>query len=45
MLIRISLIVAIIAGLAIAALNFTKVKDKISTLQTNLATETAANDE
>lgn len=41
MLIRISLIVAIIAGLAIAALNFTKVKDKVTTLQTDLKQETA----
>jgi hypothetical protein len=45
MLIRISLIVAIIAGLAVGALNFVKVKEKISTLQTNLATETAAHQE
>ncbi len=39
MLIRISLIVAIIAGLAVGALNFTKLKEKIVTLQTNLKTE------
>ncbi len=45
MLIRISLIVAIIAGLAVGALNFVKVKEKITTLQTNLATETAAHKE
>ncbi len=41
MLIRISLIVAIIAGLAVAVLNFTQVKDKVTTLQTNLKEETA----
>jgi chromosome segregation ATPase len=40
MLIRISLIVAIIAGLAVGALNFVTVKQKVTTLQTNLATET-----
>jgi hypothetical protein len=40
MLIRISLIVAILAGLAVGGLNFVKVKEKIETLQTNLATET-----
>lgn len=37
MLIRISLIVAIVAGLAIGALNFVVVRDKITTLQTDLA--------
>lgn len=42
MLIRICLIVAIVAGLAAGALNFTKVKEKITGLQENLATETAA---
>ena len=42
MLIRISLIVAIIAGLAVGVLNFLKVKEKITTLQTNLDTETKA---
>ena len=41
MLIRISLIVAIIAGLAVTVLNFTQVKDKVTTLQTNLKEETA----
>jgi regulator of replication initiation timing len=41
MLIRISLIVAIIAGLAVAVLNFWQVKDKVTTLQTNLKEETA----
>jgi cell shape-determining protein MreC len=41
MLIRISLIVAIIAGLAVAVLNFTQVKEKVTTLQTNLKEETA----
>jgi capsular polysaccharide biosynthesis protein len=40
MLIRISLIVAIVAGLAIATLNFTLVRQKVTTLQTNLAEET-----
>ena len=40
MLIRISLILAIIAGLAVGALNFTLVKQKVNTLQTNLKTET-----
>ena len=40
MLIRISLIVAIIAGLAVGALNFVTVKQKVTTLQTNLKTET-----
>jgi len=40
MLIRISLIVAIIAGLAVGALNFITVKQKVTTLQTNLKTET-----
>jgi hypothetical protein len=45
MLIRISLIVAILAGLAVGGLNFIKVKEKIMTLQTNLATETAAHKE
>lgn len=42
MLTRISLIVAIIAGLAVAVLNFWKVKEKVTDLQTNLQTETAA---
>ncbi len=37
MLIRISLIVAIIAGLAVGVLNFITVKDKIVALQTDLA--------
>jgi hypothetical protein len=41
MLIRISLIVAIIAGLAVAGLNMFKVKEKVTTLQTNLAEQTA----
>jgi cell shape-determining protein MreC len=40
MLIRISLIVAIIAGLAVGGLNFVKVKEKITTLQTDLKTQT-----
>ena len=41
MLIRICLIVALVAGLAVGALNFVYVKEKITTLQTNLKTETA----
>jgi len=41
MLIRISLIVAIIAGLAVAGLNMFKVKEKVTTLQANLAEQTA----
>jgi len=40
MLTRISLIVAILAGLAVGVLNFLQVKEKITTLQTNLKTET-----
>lgn len=40
MLIRISLIVAILAGLAVGGLNFTKVKEKITTLQADLKRET-----
>ena len=40
MLIRISLIVAIIAGLGAGALNFLKVKEKITTLQANLQEQT-----
>ena len=35
MLIRISLIVAIVVGLAVGVLNFVYVKEKITTLQTN----------
>ncbi len=42
MLIRISLIVAIIAGLAVGGLNFIKVKEKITTLQADLKRETDA---
>jgi hypothetical protein len=42
MLTRISLIVAIVAGLAVAGLNFAKVKGSIDTLKTNLAEETSA---
>ena len=37
MLIRISLIVAILAGLAVGVLNFVQIKEKITTLQTDLA--------
>jgi cell shape-determining protein MreC len=40
MLIRISLIIAIIAGLAAGILNFTQVKEKITTLQANLKEQT-----
>ena len=40
MLIRISLIVAIIAGLGAGALNFLKVKEKITILQANLQEQT-----
>ena len=40
MLIRISLIVAILAGLAVGVLNFIKVKEKITTLQSDLKRET-----
>jgi myosin heavy subunit len=40
MLIRISLIVAILAGLAVGVLNFVQVKDKITTLQNNLKEQT-----
>lgn len=40
MLLRIALIVALVAGLASAALNFIKVREKISTLQVNLREET-----
>jgi len=42
MLIRISLIVAILAGLAVGVLNFLQVKEKITILQANLKIETAA---
>src|SRR5436190_20785229 len=42
MLIRISLILAILAGLAVGILNFTQVKEKITTLQVNLKSETDA---
>jgi cell shape-determining protein MreC len=40
MLIRICVIVALITGLAVGVLNFVYVKEKITTLQTNLKTET-----
>lgn len=39
-MIRISLIIAIVAGLAVGALNLITVKQKVTTLQTNLKTET-----
>jgi len=45
MLTRISLIVAIVAGLAVAGLNFVKVKEKITTLMSQLADETKAKEE
>lgn len=45
MLTRICLIVAIVAGLAVAGLNFVKVKEKITTLMTQLASETQAKQE
>ena len=45
MLMRISLIVAIIAGLAVGGLNFVKVKEKITTLQADLDRETEAHKE
>jgi len=45
MLTRISLIVAILAGIAVGALNFTQIKEKITTLQTNLKDETAKHHE
>ena len=40
MMVRISLILAILLGLAATGLNIAKVREKITTLQTNLATET-----
>jgi flagellar biosynthesis chaperone FliJ len=45
MLVRISLILAILAGLAVGVLNFVKVKEKITILQTNLDIETKAHQE
>lgn len=42
MLTRISLIIAILAGLAVGVLNFVKIKEKIITLQTHLKEETEA---
>ncbi len=42
MLTRISLIVAIIAGLGVAVVNFTKIKDTVTTLRTDLASEKSA---
>ncbi len=45
MLIRISLIVAILAGLAAGGLNFVKVKEKITILQTDFKRETDAHKE
>ncbi len=40
MLLRISLVVAILAGLGVGALNFVKVKEKVVTLQINLKEQT-----
>jgi cell shape-determining protein MreC len=45
MLIRICLIVALLAGLAVGGLNFVKVKEKITTLQTDLDREAKAHKE
>jgi predicted nuclease with TOPRIM domain len=45
MLIRIGLIIAIVAGLGVAVVNFVKVKDNITTLRTNLANETQAKED
>ena len=42
MLIRASLIIAIVLGLGVAGLNFTMTKDKITTLHTNWKTEEEA---
>lgn len=42
MLLRICLIVALVGGLAVGVLNFVYVKEKITTLQANLKTETEA---
>ena len=45
MLMRISLIVAIIAALAVGGLNFVKVKEKITTIQNQRETEKAAKED
>ena len=45
MLIRICLIVALVAGLAVGSLNFIKVKEKITVLQTDLKRETGLHQE
>ena len=45
MLVRISLIVLILAGLAVGVMDFVYVKEKITTLQTNLANETTAKEQ
>jgi hypothetical protein len=42
MLVRISLILAILAGIAVGVLNFVKVKEKITVLQSDLKRETEA---
>jgi septal ring factor EnvC (AmiA/AmiB activator) len=45
MLVRISLIIAIIAAVAVGVLNFTQLKPKIAKLETDLDTETKAHQE
>jgi hypothetical protein len=45
MLVRICLILAILAAVAVGVLNFVQVKEKITVLQTNLDTETKAHQE
>ena len=42
MVIRVSLILAILAGFAVAGVNVSRVKQKITNLQSNLTTQTAA---
>src|SRR5436309_1472149 len=42
MLVRISLIIAILAGLAVGGLNFVKVKEKVTTLQVDFKRESDA---
>lgn len=44
MLIRISLILAILAGIGVGVINFTKIKNNITQLRTDLATQTARAD-
>lgn len=45
MLVRICLIVAVLAGLAVGVLNFLQVKEKITVLQADLERETALHHE